>query len=322
MSKLYPLKFRPIFKEKLWGGQKMKTILGKACGHLNKCGESWELSGVKGNISVIANGPLAGQDLTSLLKERKGDLVGGRIYKQFGNQFPLLIKFIDAAQDLSIQVHPNDELAKKRHNCPGKSEMWYILQADSEATLINGFKRNTNKEEYQQLLNKGALLDLLYTEAVSEGDVFYLPSGRVHTIGKGILIAEIQEPSDITYRIYDFDREDQNGQKRELHTELAIEAINYNKPNEVKSKYDDSPNQTNTTVESPHFTTNKLRIDRSMEVNRSELDCFKIYIGIGGKGRIANEKMKLGEVMIVPANYKEYTIEPDEELELLETYIG
>jgi len=322
MSQLYPLKFNPIFKEKLWGGQKIKTILGKDYGELDNCGETWELSGVKGNVSEVANGPLSGRLLSELVAEMKDELVGTIVYNRFGNEFPLLIKFIDAAKDLSIQVHPDDELAKKRHNGYGKTEMWYIIQNDPGSTLINGFSKNTNKEEYLACLNAGKLEDLLNRADAKAGDVFYLPAGRVHTIGKGLLLAEIQQTSDLTYRIYDFDRVDKDGNKRELHTDLALDAIDFSKPGQVKSAYENVPNQACSIVSSPYFSTNKLILDQAKTINRSELDCFKIYIGVGGTGRIAGENIAFGEVILVPACMKKYTIEPEGQLELLETYIA
>ncbi|WP_370088439.1 type I phosphomannose isomerase catalytic subunit [Ekhidna sp.] len=321
MSELYPLKFRPIFKEKLWGGQKIKTILGKDFGDLDNCGETWELSGVSGNVSEVSAGNLTGQKLSDLVSEFKGNLVGNVIYDKFGEEFPLLIKFIDAAKDLSIQVHPDDELAKKRHKGVGKSEMWYILQADKGSSLINGFAKDSNKEEYLENLKSGKLEELLNREDVKVGDVFYLPAGRVHTIGKGLLLAEIQQTSDFTYRIYDFDRVDKHGNKRELHTELALDAIDFSKPKYVKSAYDQVPNQTNSIVSTQYFTTNKLILNEKKQILRNELDCFKIYIGVGGSGKIGGEEIHLGEVILVPACMKSYFIEPNGELELLETYI-
>lgn len=318
---LYPLKFETIYKEKLWGGEKIKTVLGKDFGALDNCGETWELSGISGNVSSIANGDYQGSMLVSLIEEKKGELVGVRIYERFRNEFPLLIKFIDANQDLSIQVHPDDRLAKERHNGFGKTEMWYILQADKGATLIDGFNKDTSKDEYREHLDSGTLTEILNEEEVTSGDVFCLPAGRVHTIGKGLLLAEIQQTSDLTYRIYDFDREDKDGNKRELHTELAIDAIDYSKPVQVKSPYDNIKNQVNNIVASPFFTTNKIAVDRKLEVDRSDLDCFKIYIAVGGSGRVAGEPIAFGEVMLVPACIKSYEIEPDQSLELLESYI-
>ena len=321
MSQLYPLKFNPIFKEKLWGGRKIKTILGKDYGDLDNCGETWELSSVKGNVSEVRNGSLAGRLLSDLINEKKEQLVGKGIYERFGSEFPLLIKFIDAAKELSIQVHPDDDLAKKRHNELGKTEMWYILQSDKGASLINGFSKNTKREEYLEHLNGGALEDLLNRVYAERGDVFYLPAGRVHTIGKGLLLVEIQQASDITYRIYDFDRRDKDGNKRELHTDLAIDAIDFSKPEQVKSAYENVPNQANSIVSTPYFSTNKLILDKVKEINRQELDCFKVYIGVGGAGKVAGENIDFGDVLLVPADMKSYVIEPEGKLELLETYI-
>ncbi len=321
MSELYPLKFKTIFKEKLWGGQKIKTILGKDFGDLENCGETWELSGVPGNISVVSNGTLSGKTLSQIVGEYTADLVGEIIYESYGIEFPLLIKFLDANQDLSVQVHPNDELARKRHNCPGKAEMWYVVQADNGSSLINGFKRDTNKVEYLDHFHSGKILDLLHSEIVSKGDVYYLPAGRVHTIGKGLLIAEIQQTSDVTYRIFDFNRLDKEGNKRELHTDLALDALNYAKPDQIKSTYEEVSNKTNAIVSSPHFTTNKLIVNERIELKRADLDCFKIYIGVGGYGIIAGEPIQLGEVVLIPASMKSFEIEPEDTLELLETYI-
>lgn len=321
MSELYPFKFKTIFKEKLWGGQKIKTILGKDFGDLDNCGETWELSGVANNISEVANGPLVGETLANLVLNYKELLVGESIYLRFGNEFPLLIKFLDAAQDLSVQVHPDDELARQRHNCSGKAEMWYIIQADENSSLINGFRHDTNKVEFLDHSRSGKILELLHEENVEKGDVYFLPAGRVHTIGKGLLLAEIQQTSDVTYRIFDFDRLDKDGNKRELHTELALDALDYNKPDYVKSEYEEKINATSSIVSSPYFTTNKLVIDEKFEVDRLNLDCFKIYIGIGGKGKISGESIQMGEVILIPASMKNYTIEPEGTLDLLETYI-
>lgn len=318
---LYPLKFHPIFKEKLWGGQKIRTVLGKDFGDHANCGETWELSGVNGNISIISNGSLAGSSLIEIIHEYKEDLLGKSILEHFGEEFPLLIKFIDAAEDLSIQVHPDDTLAKKKHGGFGKTEMWYIMQADHEATLISGFNKETNKEEYLKYFNNGTLIDLLNVEKVTAGDVFYLPAGRVHTIGKGLLLAEIQQTSDITYRIYDFDRVDKDGKKRALHLEDALEAMDFHHYSDYKTQYTEVPNQSNKIIQTPFFTTNKLSLDKKVQMNHETLDCFKIYIAVGGSGTIANESIRFGEVLLVPANRKQYTIEPDGELELLETYV-
>ncbi len=318
---IYPLKFKPIYKEKLWGGQKINTVLGKDFGDLANCGETWELSGVSGNVSEVVNGDRQGESIKDLIDEFKGALVGESTYEHFGNEFPLLIKFIDAAQDLSIQVHPDDALAKERHNGFGKTEMWYILQADDGATLISGFNKETNKEEYLEYFNDGKLTDLLNVENVDKGDVFFLPAGRVHTIGKGLLLAEIQQTSDITYRIYDFDRIDKDGNKRELHVEEALDAIDFKHYPEYKTVYPEAKNQQNPIVSTPFFTTNKYSLDQTMTVDKSGLDSFKIYICVGGAGKIADEPIHFGEVMLVAAATKSYSIEPEGELSLLESYI-
>ncbi|MEQ8907126.1 type I phosphomannose isomerase catalytic subunit [Ekhidna sp.] len=321
MSELYPLKFNPIFKEKLWGGQKIKTILGKDFGDLDNCGETWELSGVPGNVSEVSNGALKGESLNDLVSDLKADLVGRSVYGRFGNEFPLLIKYIDAAQDLSVQVHPDDELAHARHNSKGKAEMWYIIQCDRDSKLINGFNKKTDEAEFSKAFRNGDVLNLLNMESVFKGDAFYLPGGRVHAIGAGILLTEIQQTSDITYRIYDFDRVDKHGNVRELHVDQALDAINFSKPEQIKSEYSNEPNKANGIVATPYFTTNKLIINQKKQIDRKELDCFKIYIGVGGSGKIGNENIKLGDVVLIPAAMKTYNIEPNGELELLETYI-
>ena len=318
---LYPLKFRPIFKEKIWGGQKINTILKKDFGDLDNCGETWELSGVEGNISSVSNGPLASKSLNELIVNYKDGLVGSSIYQSFGDEFPLLIKFIDAAEDLSIQVHPDDELARKKHNGFGKTEMWYILQADKGATLISGFNKETNKEEYLEYFNSGKLTEILNEEEVRKGDVFFLPAGRVHTIGKGLLLAEIQQTSDITYRIYDFDIVDKEGNKRELHVDDAMEAFDFRYFESYKTEYQESTDTPSNILQTSFFTTNKINALQTIKMDRSELDCFKIYIGVSGSGKIAKEPISFGEVMLVPASMKQFEIEPNGELELLETYI-
>ena len=234
---LYPLKFYPIIKERIWGGHKLHTVLGKEILPATPSGESWEISGVENDVSVVKGGKLDGQSLTQLINTFKGDLAGEKVYKQFGNQLPLLIKFLDAQEDLSIQVHPHDELAKKRHNSFGKTEMWYVIQADEGSSVRSGFNRKIDKDIYLQHLESRKLDDILNIVPVQADDVIFLPAGRVHSIGKGLLIAEIQQTSDITYRVYDFDRKDKHGKTRELHTEQAIDAIDYNYYPDVKSTY-------------------------------------------------------------------------------------
>ncbi|MEM9325933.1 MAG: type I phosphomannose isomerase catalytic subunit [Bacteroidota bacterium] len=322
---LYPLKFRTIFKDKLWGGQKIRTVLGKDFGDLPNCGETWELSGVEGNISIVSNGDLVGQDLKSLIVKYKGELLGESIYESYGEEFPLLIKFIDAADDLSIQVHPDDELAAKRHDSKGKTEMWYVIEADEGASLISGFNQDLTRDGYLEYFESGRLTEILNREQVQDGDVFFLPAGRVHTIGKGLMIAEIQQTSDITYRIYDFDRVDTQGNKRELHVEEALDAIDFKKYDTYKSAYSNLPNERVVLESNQYFTTNKLVLDRPFEVSLPNLDCFKIYICLEGSADLvtasAREHMAMGEAVLVPATWKDYRIEPADHLVVLESYI-
>jgi mannose-6-phosphate isomerase len=323
---LTPLQFRPQFKDKLWGGQKIRTVLNKDFGTLPNCGESWELSGVPGNVSVVADGPLAGRDLVSLIDEFKGDLVGPPVYERFGTDFPLLIKFLDAADDLSIQVHPDDELARTRHDSFGKTEMWYIMQADAGATLNSGFKREVSKDEYVRAVEDGTLMDLLNIEPVGTGDVFFLPAGRVHYIGKGILLAEIQQTSDITYRIYDFDRVDDKGQKRELHTEQAVDAIDFTVHPDYKTRYEERSNEATTLVDCPYFTTNRLHLTEPLARDYFGLDSFVIYIVLEGTGTLTTETgdtpLIQGQTLLLPNALKKATLVPEGELLLLEVYVS
>jgi len=324
MKPLYPLKFKTIFKEKLWGGQKIKEILGKDYGDLPNCGETWELSGVKDNISVVENGSLEGKDLVSLIEEYKGDLVGGRVYEKFGNEFPLLIKFIDANQDLSIQVHPDDTLAKERHGGFGKTEMWYVMQADENAKLISGFNRKLDKESYLEYFKNGKILDILNTEFVQKDDVFFLPAGRVHTIGKGLLIAEIQQTSDITYRIYDFDRKNDAGNKRELHVEESLDAIDFNYHEEYKTQYEEELNEPANLISCDYFTTNKYVLNQPLKLLNSK-ESFTIYIGLEGKSEIRFEDSSYafgkGDVYLLPAQIENIEIIPNSNVKFLETFI-
>ena len=272
---LYPLKFKPIIKSPIWGGKKLGSILAKPVGNKDTCGESWEISGVEGNISEVNNGALKGENLRTLIQEHKGALIGNKVFQEFGDKFPLLIKYIDANQDLSIQVHPDDALAKKRHNSFGKTEMWYVIDAEEGASLISGFNKETNSTEYLKFFNAGRLTELLNKEQAINDDVFFLPAGRVHTIGQGLLIAEIQQTSDITYRIYDFDRVDKDGNKRELHVDEALDAIDFNFYNSYKTAY----NKNQSTVElatSKYFVCNRLLVMSTLTREYGKLDSFVI----------------------------------------------
>ena len=323
---LYPLKFIPILKDKIWGGQKLKTILNKDFSPLPNAGESWEISGVEGNISVVDNGFLKGNTLNEVLETYMGDLVGDKVYDSYGNEFPLLIKFIDANDVLSIQVHPDDELAQKRHNSKGKTEMWYIVQADEGASLISGFSRKVTREEYLKYLNDKKLEDILMKHEVKPGDVFFIPAGRVHAIGKGILLAEIQQTSDVTYRIYDFDRKDDSGKTRELHTELALDAIDYDYHEDLRTEYDYELNKTVNVVSCDYFKTNFLEFDRTIEKDFYGLDSFLIYMCIEGEFDIVYGKekaltVKKGETVLVPAELRTIRLAPKTKTKVLEVHL-
>jgi mannose-6-phosphate isomerase len=326
MPALYPLKFKTIYKDKIWGGQKIRNYLHKDFGNLPNCGESWEISGVKTDVSVVADGELAGERLDELLAQYKDELVGEKVYEHFGNIFPLLVKFIDANDDLSIQVHPNDELAKKRHNSFGKTEMWYIIEADPGSTLISGFNKELTEQEYLDKFNSGHLMDILNRENAAAGDVFFLPAGRVHTIGKGLLLAEIQQTSDITYRIYDFDRVDDKGHKRELHTQEALAAIDYKHYPDYKTEYQPQKNETVKLVSCPYFTTSVMDFDVSTKKDYSNLDSFVIYVCLAGELVIKyNNKsypVKMGETILLPKSIDEVELQTEKGFKVLESYIA
>lgn len=321
----YPFKFVPILKEKIWGGQKIKTELQKDISPNDNCGETWEISGVQGNISVVSNGPLTGTSLPDLIETYKGQVVGEKVYLREGKEFPLLVKFIDANQDLSIQVHPNDELAQKRHQSLGKTEMWYIFQADPGARLIAGFNQPLTRERYLQHFNNGSLMEVLNQEPVVPDDVFFVPAGRVHTIGKGILLAEIQQTSDITYRIYDFDRVDKDGNKRQLHTKEALDALDFKHYPQYKTSYDQSINQAVSIVKCPYFEVNRLYFDGETNRTYDRLDSFVIYVCVDGKLRLRWDEQHItmvkGEAVLIPAVIKKLTLEPDPSFKVLESYI-
>ena len=325
MTGLYPLKFKTIFKDKIWGGEKIRTVLGKDFSPLPNCGETWEISGVEGNVSVVAAGPLKGRELTSLISEYKGELVGNRVFKQYGDYFPLLVKFIDANDDLSIQVHPNDELALKRHGSPGKTEMWYVFDADPGAKINVGFNRPLDKEQYLRYFNEHKLLDILNFVETKKDDVFFIPAGRVHSIGKGCLLAEIQQSSDVTYRIYDFDRVDANGKTRELHTELALDAIDFTWHEQYKTLYKDAVNKAVELVKCPYFTTNKLHFTRPASRDLRDADTFVIYVCMEGELTMhydgGNIEVKTGDSILVPAVLANIQLEPQGYFKMLESFI-
>lgn len=325
MSTLYPLKFKPILKQTIWGGEKLS---GKSTDKAleDSIGESWEISGVQDNVSVVSEGLLADNTLEELIEIYMGDLVGDQVYEKFGVEFPLLIKYIDACDNLSIQVHPDDAVAKERHNAYGKTEMWYIADAAPEAELILGFKEDSDKNEYLASLRSNTLPDLLNVEKVKKGDCFFIPAGTVHAICKGCLIAEIQQTSDITYRIYDYNRRDKNGNPRELHTDLATDVINFSAQKQHAIHYHTHENHTEELVSCNYFTTNILKFDKEIEKDYIDLDSFVIYMCLEGDFSVVYDvdqfvKVKKGETVLIPACFKDIFLIPEKEAQILEVYI-
>lgn len=325
MNTLYPLKFHPILKDKIWGGTRLKNILNKPADS-DKCGESWEISAVRGNISKVKNGFLAGNNLLELTEIYMGDLVGDKIYDRFGIEFPLLIKFIDANDILSVQVHPDDNLAMERHKAYGKTEMWYIIEAEKNAEIICGFNREMNRDTYLLHLKNKSLKEILNFEKVRAGDVFFTPSGRVHAVGAGILLAEIQQTSDITYRIYDWDRVDDKGNPREMHTELALDAIDFKFYGNYRTDYDLLLNQTTNIADCKYFTTGLIYFDKPVEKELTLIDSFVIYMCLEGKidikyGTGLSESMVAGETVLIPAALKNLSLVPAGTAKAIEVYV-
>jgi mannose-6-phosphate isomerase len=326
MRELYPLKFKPILKDKIWGGEKLRKLPGKA-GASMKCGESWEISSYQDEISIVSEGFLEGNDLQELIEVYMGDLVGDSVFDRFGIEFPLLIKFIDTSDILSIQVHPDDAVAFEKHGGNGKTEMWYILEADKDASLISGFSRDISHEEFVQSIKSGDLTEILNYESVKKGDVFFMPAGRVHAIGSGILLTEIQQTSDLTYRIFDFNRMGDNGEPRELHIDLALDVIDFKSHDNYRTDYEAVANKTVPAVSCPYFTTNVLKINQPVKKDYHLLDSFVIYICAEGKVQITPENQEAvslskGETLLVPAMLKMISIVPDVESTILEVYVG
>jgi len=323
---LYPMKFTPIIKETIWGGKKLNQKYNKGKASQTNIGESWELSGIQENISIVENGFLAENDIQELIEVYMSDLVGDKVYKQFGIEFPLLFKFIDANDQLSIQVHPDDKTARQKHKAYGKTEMWYVIDAEKNATIINGFKKNLDKEEYLKHLNNGTIEEIVNRVSVTKGDVIYIPAGRVHSIGKGVVLAEIQQTSDITYRIYDWNRKGLDGNLRELHTDLAIDVINFDKPKNNKEDITIEENKTSTLIDCPVFKTNIIKLDNTIEKDYFTTDSFIVYMCIDGSAEIitsGNENVQIttGETVLIPNEITTVRIKPDKNCTLLEVYL-
>jgi mannose-6-phosphate isomerase len=300
---LYPLKFEPVLKEKVWGGNKLAKFFGKQ--RQNKTGESWEISCVEGDVSIVANGNLKGKSLLNLMQEYDAQLLGNRVYKTFGYNFPLLFKFIDAKEDLSVQLHPNDQLAKKHHDSFGKTEMWYIMQAEENARIILGFNSSMNETKYLESISENKIIDILQSENVKTGDSFLIEPGAVHAIGAGVVLAEIQQTSDVTYRIYDWDRPGIDGKFRELHLDLALEAINF-KDLDAKREYSSTEDVPVKLCSSLYFETNRLLLTKKIRRDLTSQDSFIVYMCVEGEVLIEttdfSEEMKKGETLLIPAS--------------------
>jgi mannose-6-phosphate isomerase len=326
MSDLYPLRFETVLKEKVWGGDALVKRFSKEASAEAKIGESWEISSVAGNFSVVSNGFLAGNNIQELLEVYMGDITGDAIYEKFGDEFPLLIKLIEAREDLSIQVHPGNELARERHNAYGKTEMWYILESQKDANIYTGFREGVTKEMYLEAISNGNLPEILNVEKSNPGDVFFTPSGRIHAIGAGNVLVEIQQTSDITYRIFDWNRKSTGSEKRELHTDLALDAIDFKSTGTGKIQPENQDHVKTKLVECEFFNTNLLKLDAPVKREYYLNDSFVIYICTEG-GFIINwdgnhEHVKKGETILLPAMIKEVILEPESKAQILEVYIN
>lgn len=316
------IKFEPLLKQTLWGGSKIIPFKHLDA-QLENVGESWEISGVSGNETIVANGQYKGMSMNQLVRELKGSLVGEENYQRFGDEFPLLIKFIDACQALSIQVHPTDEIAHRQGKSRGKTEMWYTLESAPGAQLYNGLKQQITPEQYKEMVADDTITDALARYEVKEGDVFFIPAGRIHAIGAGCFVAEIQQTSDVTYRIYDFKRKDKNGNYRELHTQLASESIDYTVLDNYRTDYEPVKNEGTQVVTCPYFTTAVYDLDEPMTLDYSELDSFVILIAVKGGGQLISEgeemSFQMGDTVLLPATTKEVKVEGT--VKFLETYV-
>ncbi|MGE5419496.1 MAG: type I phosphomannose isomerase catalytic subunit [Chloroflexota bacterium] len=326
MSELYPLKFENVLREKVWGGRSLIEHYYKKTKSQGNIGESWEISAVSDNISIVSNGFLAGNNLEELIEVYMGDITGDSVYEKYGNEFPLLIKFIEARQDLSIQVHPGNELAKKRHNAYGKTEMWHILESEKNARIYTGFREGTTKEMYLEAVQNGTTADLMNVETPDPGDTFFTPAGRVHAIGAGTVLVEIQQTSDITYRIFDWNRKSTGTEKRELHTDLALDAIDFNEAGKSKIVTKPEFNKPENLVDCEFFNTNLIKLNKPLKREYYLLDSFVIFICVDGELVLRwednHEHITKGETVLLPAEIKEVILDPAGEASLLEVYIN
>lgn len=326
MSELYPLRFEPLLKDKVWGGFALERHFNKKPAGLPNIGESWELSAVKGNLSVVNNGFLAGNNIEELIEVYMGDITGDTVFEKFGNKFPLLFKFIEAGEDLSIQVHPGDVMAREKHQEFGKTEMWYILESEKDSKIYTGFRDNVTREMYQQAVADGSLPELLYVESAGPGDTFFTPAGRIHAIGKGIVLVEIQQTSDLTYRISDWNRKSDGKINRVLHLDLALEAMDFSASGKIKIKKDPPLNKIDNLVSCEYFNTGVLSFNHSISKEYHSIDSFVVYICVEGKFHIrwdtGSEEVNKGDTILLPAMIKEVILDPAGDARLLEVFIN
>lgn len=320
---IYPIRFKPIIKEKIWGGTKLVHVLNKESENSN-IGESWEISGIENSVSIVDNGTYKGESLVNLLKNYRKDFIGGFVSERFGNQFPLLFKFIDATDDLSIQLHPNDKIAHEKHSCKGKTEMWYILDSETNSKIYAGLKPEVSESEFIESLEDGSLVDIIRAENVDNGDAFFIDAGTIHAIGKGTLLAEIQQSSDITYRLYDWCRKDKKGNSRELHIDASKQAIDFSKNGSTKLIYRTKINCRNLIKKCEYFTVNNLSLTTNISLELKFIDSFVVYMIVQGGGEILingySESIRKGDSILIPAKAKEVFIKT-EFIKILEIYI-
>ncbi|MBA4321614.1 MAG: mannose-6-phosphate isomerase [Odoribacter sp.] len=326
MTELYPIKFEPLLKNKIWGGNSLVRNYGKKADQSRLIGESWEVSAVSDNLSVISNGFLAGNNIEEIIEVYMGDITGEAVFEKYGNEFPLLIKLIEAKQDLSVQVHPDDKIAGERHNAQGKTEMWYILEAGKSSKIYTGFTHPVTKDIFITALSEGNITSLLNAESIEPGDVFFTPAGRIHAIGADSVLVEIQQTSDVTYRIYDWNRKDGNGKSRDLHIDLALDAIDYKAAGTTRIREELNSDKTENLVSCPYFHTNILHFNSLIRKDYNIIDSFVIYVCIEGEFIIHWDKgaeiVTKGETVLLPAMISDVVLEPRPEAKTLEIFIN
>ena len=324
MTELYPIKFEPILKDKIWGGSSLVKNYGKKADPARLIGESWELSAVQDNLSIISNGFLAGNNIEEIIEVYMSDITGEAVFEKYGNEFPLLIKFLEAKQDLSVQVHPDDKIAMERHNAYGKTEMWYILETEPFSKVYTGFTHPITRDILKNALSEGNLISLLNEESAEYGDVFFTPAGRIHAIGSGSVLVEIQQTSDITYRIFDWNRKDSKGKSRDLHVDLALDAIDYEAAGKNKIRKEITTDKTENLVNCPYFHTNILHFSSLIRKDYNIIDSFIIYICIAGEFIIHWDKgaeiVTKGETVLIPAMFTDVVLEPRPDARVLEVF--